>query len=83
MPVWADTYDYANRAEMMGLGRWGNKAACPRWTVSELDPIFTDVVIENHAKYAAKSRMVAAKSKERGIGRDIAAGTILELLDQR
>lgn len=67
---------------MMGIGRWGNKSACPRWSAPELTPILKDVVIDNHAHYAANSRMVAAKSKERGTGRDIAAQTILGLLEQ-
>jgi UDP:flavonoid glycosyltransferase YjiC (YdhE family) len=78
--VWADTYDYANRAELLGVGRWGNIKACPRWSVSELTPILHDVILENHEHYAARSRMLAQKSKKRGTGRDIAAETILDLV---
>lgn len=78
--VWADTYDYANRAELLGIGRWGNINACPRWSVSELSPILEDVILQRHEHYAAKARMLAQKSKERGVGSDIAAQTILDLV---
>ena len=81
--VWADTYDYANRAELLGVGRWGNKNACPRWSVSELTPIMEDVILTNHEKYAAKARIASEKSKKRGIGRENAASTIIELLQNK
>lgn len=83
MGVWADTYDYANRAEMIGFGRWGNKSACPRWSVSELAPILVDVVLERHDHYTAKARMAAETSRKRGVGRDVAARTVLELLGEQ
>lgn len=36
LPAWTDCYDFANRVELLGIGRWGNKKVKPRWTEDEL-----------------------------------------------
>ncbi|PHH58385.1 hypothetical protein CDD80_2410 [Ophiocordyceps camponoti-rufipedis] len=32
LPQWTDTYDYAERVELLGIGRLGNRSTMPRWT---------------------------------------------------
>jgi hypothetical protein len=48
--------------------------------VSELSPILEDVILKRHEYYAAKARILAQRSKVRGVGSDIAAETILDLV---
>ncbi|KAF4430517.1 UDP-glycosyltransferase 84B2 [Fusarium acutatum] len=36
LPAWTDCYDFANRIELLGIGRWANKEAKPRWKADEL-----------------------------------------------
>ncbi|KAK4247343.1 glycosyltransferase [Corynascus novoguineensis] len=45
LPAWLDCYDFANRAELLGIGRWGNKKAMPYVTKDELGPILVEVVL--------------------------------------
>ncbi|KAK7421821.1 hypothetical protein QQX98_002037 [Neonectria punicea] len=80
LPVWADTFDYANRAEMLGVGRWGNVNACPRWTTSELAPVLIEVVFDRNAEFAAKSRVLAEVCRQGGGGRNVAARKILKFI---
>ncbi|KPM41311.1 hypothetical protein AK830_g5239 [Neonectria ditissima] len=79
LPVWADTFDYANRAEMLGIGRWGNVKGCPRWTTAELAPVLVEVVLDRNAEFAAKSRVLAQVCRQGGGGRNVAARKILEI----
>lgn len=81
LPVWADTYDYAYRAEMLGVGRWGNKTACPRWSAAEFGDVLVDVAAASHERYAAAARLVAEKCRRRGRGRDNAAEAIHDLIE--
>ncbi|CAH0034102.1 unnamed protein product [Clonostachys rhizophaga] len=80
VPCWLDTYDFANRAELLGIGRWGSPKGCPRWTESEFAPILVDVAIENNEKYNARSRQIAEICSRDGGGRVTAARKILEWL---
>ncbi|ESZ95139.1 glycosyltransferase family 1 protein [Sclerotinia borealis F-4128] len=36
LPMWADLYDFAVRAEYLGVGLWGSRNAAPNWTAEEL-----------------------------------------------
>lgn len=80
LPVWADTYDFANRVEMIGTGRWGSRKAFPRWSASELGDVLVDVVLDRNGQFASKAKAVAEECKRRGDGRDIAAKNILEMI---
>lgn len=83
LPVWVDCYDFANRAEILGIGRWGNVKECPRWSLAELAPIMIDVVLDRNAEYTAKSRQLAKICEDAGEGRDIAARKVIEFIDKR
>ncbi|ROT41272.1 UDP-Glycosyltransferase/glycogen phosphorylase [Sodiomyces alkalinus F11] len=83
LPVWGDTYDYANRAELLGIGRWGSRKGCPRWYVSELAPVLAEVVLERNAEFAAKSRALAEVCRRDGGGRNVAARKILALAEEK
>ncbi|KAH8733456.1 hypothetical protein BGZ61DRAFT_160072 [Ilyonectria robusta] len=82
LPVWADTFDFANRAELLGIGRWGNVNNCPRWSASELAPILIDVVFDRNAEFAAKSRVLAEVCRQEGGGRNVAAKKILGMIGE-
>lgn len=79
LPSWLDCYDFANRAEILGVGRWGSKQGCPRWTEGELGPILIDVVLDKHANYAARSRMLADACRKYGDGNSVVVDQILSL----
>ncbi|KAK1836831.1 hypothetical protein QBC39DRAFT_295915 [Podospora conica] len=82
LPVWMDTYDFARRAEVLGIGRWGNVGAAGEEGVvcrgRELGGVLVDVVVDNHPKYAARARELAGLCERDGGGRVIAARRILE-----
>ncbi|CAM1508913.1 Fc.00g026520.m01.CDS01 [Cosmosporella sp. VM-42] len=80
LPSWLDCYDFANRAELLGIGRWGSKQGCPRWIESELAPILIEVVLDQNAEYTARSRVLADICLQNGGGRATAADQILEML---
>jgi hypothetical protein len=44
LPMWVDLYDFAVRAEYLGIGVWGNKKAAPYWTAEELLASFLRVL---------------------------------------
>ncbi|KAL2259989.1 hypothetical protein VTK26DRAFT_6153 [Humicola hyalothermophila] len=83
LPCWLDCYDFGNRTEILGIGRWGNKKAKPRYTAQELGPILVDVVIgpkadEMRAKVKGLAKLLADKP-----GADVAAKFILGEIDAR
>lgn len=59
LPIWIDTYDFANRSEILGIGRWGSRTAKPHFTASELGGCLVDVVLQRNAQMAAKARELA------------------------
>lgn len=44
-----DTFDFANRAELAGIGLWGNRHSRPSWTADELGPILREVLLGPNA----------------------------------
>ncbi|KAJ3547461.1 hypothetical protein NM208_g1497 [Fusarium decemcellulare] len=80
LPSWLDCYDFANRAELLGIGRWGSKKGCPRWIESELTSVLIDVVLDKNAEYMAKARSLAEVCGRNGGGRSAAADEVLRLL---
>ncbi|EJT78670.1 hypothetical protein GGTG_03769 [Gaeumannomyces tritici R3-111a-1] len=78
LPQWADCYEYAYRAEMLGIGRWGSKSMKPQWSAEELGPTLIEVVI---GKRRDAYRRTAQRLSERfgvSAGRAKAAKIILE-----
>ena len=82
LPGWADCYDFAHRAEMLGIGRWGNCKAKPRWEAHELGPVLVDVVFGPRAEVMRRrAKGIARLAREKGEGRDFAAKVLLAEMD--
>lgn len=76
LPAWIDYFDFANRAEMLGVRKRGNKSARPRCTAMELGPILVDVIIgPNHGMYTKR-----AMELSRGCGTDIGRHRAVRLI---
>ena len=53
LPVWMDTFDFARRTELLGIGRWGNRLARKLCEKKELGAVLTEVVAgEKASAYA-------------------------------
>jgi hypothetical protein len=73
-----DTYDFARRAEILGIGRWGNRHADKLCEGNELGAILAEVVAGERAPaYAQRARELAELCRKSGGGRVIAARHIL------
>ncbi|KAF4943870.1 hypothetical protein FGADI_13106 [Fusarium gaditjirri] len=80
LPAWADCYDFANRAELLGIDRWGNKGAKPRWQKKELCEALVGAILGLEAeKIRLRAQELAEKYPE-GSGRRRAAEVLLETL---
>jgi UDP:flavonoid glycosyltransferase YjiC (YdhE family) len=78
LPLWLDTYDFARRAEILGIGRWGNMGTDKLCEANELGSILVDVVAgERSAAYAQKAGELAELCRRSGGGSVIAARHIL------
>ncbi|KAK4044180.1 hypothetical protein C8A01DRAFT_31783 [Parachaetomium inaequale] len=78
LPVWMDTYDFARRTEILGIGRWGNRLADKLCEGNELGAILAEVVVgERASAYAQRARELAELCKKSGGGRVSAARHIL------
>jgi UDP:flavonoid glycosyltransferase YjiC (YdhE family) len=44
LPMWVDLYDYAVRAEWLGVGVYGNNGTAPEWTAEGLVSAFLRVL---------------------------------------
>ena len=77
--VWMDTYDFANRAEHLGIGIWGNKRSRPGWQADELGSALVNVLMgPRSAQMKHKASELARLCAANGGGRAMAARTILE-----
>ncbi|KAH6887504.1 glycosyltransferase family 1 protein [Thelonectria olida] len=78
LPQWTDCYDYAQRVEMLGVGRWGSRDTKPKWTSQGLARKLSDV-LQGETSEAMKKRAVelAGVCKEKGNGAVHAAKIIL------
>ncbi|KAH6856223.1 glycosyltransferase family 1 protein [Chaetomium sp. MPI-CAGE-AT-0009] len=82
LPVWMDTFDFARRAELLGIGRWGNRLSRKLCEEKELGAILTEVVAgEKASAYAQKAKELAAVCNESGGGKVIAARYILARIE--
>jgi hypothetical protein len=73
-----DTFDFARRVELLGIGRWGNRLARKLCEEEELGAVLTEVVAgEKSSAYAQKAKELAELCQNSGGGRVIAARYIL------
>lgn len=78
LPGWADCYDFANRAELLGIGRWGNKTAKPRWEEKELCEALEEVILGPQAEEIQLRAKELARKYPESSGRRMAAKVLLD-----
>ncbi|EAW14022.1 glycosyltransferase family 1 protein [Aspergillus clavatus NRRL 1] len=81
LPVWFDTYDFANRVEWLGIGIWASRQSAPAINGEHLGRALVRVLASgDSATFEAKARSIAAHlgSKE---GRVVACEKIIEVID--
>ena len=71
LPAWVDLYDYATRAEHLGVGVWGNKLAAPDWTADELSQAFLRVVGDS-----SEAQEIRSKAEKLGAMFDTESGSV-------
>ncbi|KAH8894288.1 glycosyltransferase family 1 protein [Thozetella sp. PMI_491] len=78
LPAWMDCYDFARRAEVLGIGRWGNRTALQECRAEELGPILAEILVGGrYSRYASRAKELADVCKKDGGGRLVAARYIL------
>ncbi|KAK5999129.1 Glycosyltransferase sdnJ [Cladobotryum mycophilum] len=84
LPQWTDCYDYANRVEMLGIGRWGSKQAKPRWTARELSREILDVLVGRKSEsMKQKAQKLAEVCQQNGDGAANAAQILIAECDEK
>ncbi|KAK8010012.1 UDP-glucoronosyl and UDP-glucosyl transferase family protein [Apiospora arundinis] len=80
LPVWIDCFDFANRAELLGIGRWANRRTLPLNSARELGPALVDVVLSkrNSQEMRRRAEELAKICGREGGGRVVAARNIME-----
>ncbi|KAI0131800.1 glycosyltransferase family 1 protein [Xylariales sp. AK1849] len=82
LPVWIDCFDFANRAELLGIGLWGNRSTVPMNSSSDLAPALIEVVLGERAdSMRNRAKDLAEICKQEGGGRYVAARTIFEEIE--
>ncbi|KAL0937003.1 udp-glucoronosyl and udp-glucosyl transferase family protein [Colletotrichum truncatum] len=80
LPGWLDCYDFAQRCEILGIGKWANRKAKPYWERNELGEGLVDTLLGPEAgAMKARAKELGDRHPE-GAGREKAAREILALL---
>lgn len=80
LPQWIDCYDYASRAEWLGVGVWGNKQSAPGFTSEELNEAFSRVLGDGKEATARREKAAGiAKIFQEEPGRVRAAREVASL----
>ncbi|RYP03313.1 hypothetical protein DL765_010540 [Monosporascus sp. GIB2] len=78
LPQWTDCYDYAQRVELLGIGRLGNRTTKPQWSVKELSCELCEVLLGRCSEtMRQKAKDLANVCRARGNGAENAARIIL------
>ncbi|KAG4261611.1 hypothetical protein FPRO03_11628 [Fusarium proliferatum] len=80
LPAWTDCYDFANRVELLGIGRWANKEAKPRWKEEELAGALLEILFGPESAGMRKRAEEIASRHPEWKGRQMAAREILDYL---
>ncbi|KAK4235060.1 hypothetical protein C8A03DRAFT_18141 [Achaetomium macrosporum] len=83
LPCWLDCYDFASRAEVLGIGRWGSRKSAPACTARELGPVVVDVVFGPNAQSMRTKVKELAALCAKAPGASVAAAAILDEIDDR
>ncbi|KAK4183479.1 hypothetical protein QBC35DRAFT_542994, partial [Podospora australis] len=80
LPLWMDTYDFARRAELLGIGRWGNQGHIDQMCDGkQLGDVLIDVVVGGRwSVYAENAKKLADICHQAGGGRAVAGRFILD-----
>lgn len=81
LPIWCDTYDFANRVEYLGVGIWANKTVAPHVEADEFSQAVMTVLDEgeNGKRRRVRARELGEVCGKAG-GRRRACAKILELI---
>lgn len=81
LPVWYDTYDFANRVEYLGIGLWASKATAPHVDADEFSQAVMAVVDqgEDGRMRRVRARELREMCQKAG-GRNRACAKIIELV---
>ena len=84
VPFWLDCYDYAVRAEWLGVGIWGTRKSAPVIDGEELGMAIIRATGdgEEAVSMREKAGVFKAMVQERGNGRDVAAKEIVDFMDK-
>ncbi len=84
LPVWYDTYGFANRAEWLGIGLWGSRKAAPGAEAAEFADALGTVVGDGGEgkRIFERSRELGAVCKKAG-GRKTAAAVVVDLMSEK
>ncbi|KAJ5104264.1 family 1 glycosyltransferase [Penicillium argentinense] len=78
LPQWTDCYDYAQRVEMLGIGRLGSRKSKPQWSAPELSEELLHVLHgESSRAIKQKATELAIMCEKRGSGAKTAALVLL------
>lgn len=78
LPCWMDTFDFANRAELAGIGLWGNRNNRPGWTADELGPVLREILLgPNASAIRERAQTMADVCQSQAGGRYKAARIIM------
>jgi UDP:flavonoid glycosyltransferase YjiC (YdhE family) len=81
LPQWYDLYDYAARAEYLGIGIYANKLVAPSVDAAEFGAALIEIVKPGSA-YARKAQALKKICEEKCGGRDAGARRLLEVADE-
>jgi UDP:flavonoid glycosyltransferase YjiC (YdhE family) len=84
LPAWYDTYDFAQRVEMLGIGIYGSRSVTPKVDAVELSRALITITSPKNAA----GKLIRERARELGKvmqkygGRKLAAEKILELTER-
>ncbi|KAL1835483.1 hypothetical protein VTJ49DRAFT_6631 [Mycothermus thermophilus] len=78
IPAWLDCYDFARRAEILGIGLWASKTSMPHCVAKELGPALVEVVLGPRAEDMRKKVRELQELCIKNPGAEIAARAILD-----
>ncbi|TDZ14076.1 Glycosyltransferase sdnJ [Colletotrichum orbiculare MAFF 240422] len=79
---WVDCFDFAQRAEILGVGKWANRKSLPFWEHNELSAALETVLLGPESEQIRQKAQELRKRHPEAAGRDMAAKEIIDLLSK-